>query len=219
MKEPEAESDTHASFESGFRNNSIVQNNNYRFFFNNYQNTPSFLAPLYTFCVFWTSTIVVVFIQHLENPERRSVVSPHVAWPPLLVTSDPPSSATRSNVLHLCLITWLSHVVQALQGQQVFSWVTRTYMERHVCYTISYSKLACGIEKGGGEKWGLVVPKTSQLDFLCWPHQVLFFFCSFSFLFSQGSRRAQLQTQTSGSGPQSQSTWHRWLEPDRFWEY
>lgn len=49
-------------------------------------------------------------------------------------------------------------------------------MERHVCYTISYSKLACGIEKGGGEKWGLVVPKTSQLDFLCWPHQVLFFF-------------------------------------------
>jgi len=33
IKEPEAESDTHASFESGFRNNSIVQNNNYSFFF------------------------------------------------------------------------------------------------------------------------------------------------------------------------------------------
>lgn len=31
IKEPEAESDTHASFESGFRNNSIVQNNNYSF--------------------------------------------------------------------------------------------------------------------------------------------------------------------------------------------
>lgn len=31
FKEPEAESDTHASFESGFRNNSIVQNNNYSF--------------------------------------------------------------------------------------------------------------------------------------------------------------------------------------------
>lgn len=32
IKEPKAESDTHASFESGFRNNSIVQNNNYSFF-------------------------------------------------------------------------------------------------------------------------------------------------------------------------------------------
>lgn len=31
ITEPEAESDTHASFESGFRNNSIVQNNNYSF--------------------------------------------------------------------------------------------------------------------------------------------------------------------------------------------
>lgn len=31
MKKPGAESDTHASFESGFRNNSIVQNNNYSF--------------------------------------------------------------------------------------------------------------------------------------------------------------------------------------------
>ena len=74
-----------------------------------------------------------------------------------MVTSNSPSSATLSNVLHLCSITWLSHVVQALQGQQVFSWVTRTYMERHVCYTISYSKLACGIEKGGGLKMGLGV--------------------------------------------------------------
>lgn len=33
FKQPGAESDTHASFESGFRNNSIVQNNNYSFFF------------------------------------------------------------------------------------------------------------------------------------------------------------------------------------------
>lgn len=32
IKEPKVESDTHASFESGFRNNSIVQNNNYSFF-------------------------------------------------------------------------------------------------------------------------------------------------------------------------------------------
>lgn len=47
LKSRKAESDTHASFESGFRHNSIVQNNNYSFFFlNNYQNTPSFLAPL-----------------------------------------------------------------------------------------------------------------------------------------------------------------------------
>lgn len=28
-------------------------------------------------------------------------------------------------------------------------------MERHVCYTISYSKLACGIEKGGGLEMGV----------------------------------------------------------------
>lgn len=90
ITEPEAESDTHASFESGFRNNSIVQNNNYSFY-HNYQNTPSFLAPLYTLC-FWTSTIVVVFIQHLVTPERRSA-SP---WPPLLVTTYSPSTATCS---------------------------------------------------------------------------------------------------------------------------
>lgn len=49
--EPEAESDTHASFESGFRNNSIVQNNYSSY--HNYQNTPSFLAPLYTLCWFF----------------------------------------------------------------------------------------------------------------------------------------------------------------------
>lgn len=191
--ELEAESDTHASFESGFRNNSIVQNNNYSFFFYNYQNTPSFLAPLYTFCVFWTSTIVVVFIQHLEYPERRPV-SPHVSWPPLLVTSDSPSSATPSNVLHLCSVTWLSHVVRALQGQQVFSWVTRTYMERHVCYTISYSKLACGIEKGGELEMGFGgTQNVSTWLSLLAPSSPFF-----SFLLSQGSRRAQLQTQTSG---------------------
>lgn len=103
--------------------------------------------------MFWTSTIVVVF--HTAPGEyREEVCVPYVSWPPLLVTSDSPSSATLSNVLHLCSVTWLSHVVRALQGQQVFSWVTRTYMERHVCYTISYSKLACGIEKGGGLEMG-----------------------------------------------------------------
>lgn len=90
ITEPEAESDTHASFESGFRNNSIVQNNNYSFY-HNYQNTPSSLAPLYNLC-FWTSTIVVVFIQHLETLERRSV-SP---WPPLLVNTYSTSTATCS---------------------------------------------------------------------------------------------------------------------------
>lgn len=84
FKEPE--SDTHASFESGFRNNSIVQNNNNYSFFNNYQNTPSFLAPLYTFCVFWTSTIVVVF--HTAPGGSRGEVSD----PALLVSSDSPSS-------------------------------------------------------------------------------------------------------------------------------
>lgn len=51
ITEPEADSDTHASFESGFRNNSIVQNNNYSSY-HNYENTPSFLAPLYTLCFF-----------------------------------------------------------------------------------------------------------------------------------------------------------------------
>lgn len=105
-----AESDTHASFESGFRNNSIVQNNNYSFFFfYNYQNTPSFLAPLYTFvcvcfaCVLvffysfiWTSTIVVVFIQHLEDSERRSAFPSR--WPRPLSLSYlwlPPSPLPR----------------------------------------------------------------------------------------------------------------------------
>lgn len=65
--------------------------------------------------------------------------------------------------------------------------------------------------------WGLMAPKMSQLDFLCWPHQV--FFCFNLFLFIQGSKRAQLQTQTSGSGPQSQSPSHPRLEPDQSWEY
>lgn len=104
-------------------------------------------------------------------------MSPHVARPPLLATSDSPSSATRSNVLHLCSITWLSHVVRALQGQQVFSWVTRTYMERHVCYTISYSKLACGIEKGGGLEMGFGgTQKRLNLTFFAGPIKSFFFF-------------------------------------------
>lgn len=46
----------------------------------------------------------------------------------------------------------------------------------HVCYTIFYSKLACGIEKSGGKIRGWMAPKMSQLDFLCWPHQVFFYF-------------------------------------------
>ena len=40
------------------------------------------------------------------------------------------------------------------KGNKYFPGFTRTYMERHVCYTISYSKLACGIEKGGGLEMG-----------------------------------------------------------------
>ena len=112
-----------------------------------------FLAPLYTFLCVLNKHHCSRF-HTAPGESREEVCVPYVSRPPLLVISDSPSSATLSNVLHLCSVTWLSHVVRALQGQQVFSWVTRTYMERHVCYTISYSKLACGIEKGGGLEMG-----------------------------------------------------------------
>lgn len=131
-------------------------------------------------------------------------MSPHVARPlfSMLPLPPRPSSATHSNVLHLCLITWLSHVVfRALQGQQVFSWVARTYMERHVYYTISYSKLACGIEKGRGARNGVWwYPKRLNLTFSAGPIKSFYKKKKKSFLFltSQGSRRAQLQTRTSG---------------------
>lgn len=156
--EPEAESDTHASFESGFRNNSIVQNNNYSYY-HNYQKTPSFLAPLYTLC-FWKSTIVVIFKQHLENPEGPSP----------LVTTYSPSSATSSDVLPLPLITWLSHVVSAPRGQQISSWVTCVATPSFI------QNLHVAKKRVGAGYGGLMAPKMSQLDFLCWPHQVSFFF-------------------------------------------
>lgn len=70
----------------------------------------------------------------------------------------------------------------ALRGRHGSSGVTRTHTERLVCYTISYSKLACGMGKGWekGLKLGVLVEtRMSHLDFLCCPHRVLRFNCQF----------------------------------------
>lgn len=110
-----------------------------------------FLAPLYTFLCVLNKHHCSRFLYSTWRIQRGGLC------PLCRLTPLPPIHPPLprfQNVLHLCSVTWLSHVVRALQGQQVFSWVTRTYMERHVCYTISYSKLACGIEKGGGLEMG-----------------------------------------------------------------
>jgi len=215
IKEPEAESDTHASFESGFRNNSIVQNNNYSFY--NYQNTPSFLSTsLYFFCVFWTSTIVVVFIKHLESPERRSV-SP---MSPDSLSRVPPFTL----LCHAfkCPSPLLRDVVKSCGSSPTRAtsiFLGYTYIHGKTCLLHHLLFKTCmWHRKGWGARNGVWwYPKRLNLTFFAGPIKSLFFFF-FSFLFSQGSRRAQLRTQTSGSGPQSQSTWRRWSEPDRFWE-
>ena len=73
-------------------------------------------------------------------------------------------------------------MVLALQGQQVFSWAIHTYMARLVRYTIYfYSKLACGIKKGGG--WGIWwFPKCLDLTFFDFLDSAKFF--SFFFFHS-----------------------------------
>lgn len=124
--------------------------------FYNQQNTPSFVAPLlYFVCVLNKHHCYCCFHTAPGESREETRVTP-LTSPDLLSRLPPihPPLAHESIVLHLCSVMWLSHVVRAPQGQQVFSWVTHTYMERHVCYTISYSKLACGLEKGGGLKMG-----------------------------------------------------------------
>jgi len=91
IKEPEAESDTHASFESGFRNNSIVQNNNYIFLLSKYTFS---LSTSYFLC-FETSTIVVIFYT-APGDSRQSVSvapSPETSYPTTTATPrlEPPT--------------------------------------------------------------------------------------------------------------------------------
>lgn len=69
-----------------------------------------------------------------------------------------------------------------------------------------------------GARYGVWwLPKCLNWTFFADP--IKSFFCFNLFLFIQGSKRAQLQTRTSGSGPQSQSPSHPRLEPDQSWEY
>lgn len=94
IKEPIAESDTHASFESGFRNNSIVQNNNYSFFFYYYQNTPSFLSTSIYFFVCFDQAPLSHF-HTAPGESREDICFPLCRLTPSL-TSESPSSATNS---------------------------------------------------------------------------------------------------------------------------
>lgn len=124
---------------------------------------------------FWKSTIVVVIIQHLENPERRSV-SP---WPPLLVTTYLPSTATCLDVLHLPLRSWLSHVVWALWGQQIFSWVT--CLLHHLLF-----KTCMWHRKGWGQDTGLDGTQNVSTGLsLLTPSSLFFCFCFFHFHLSK----------------------------------
>lgn len=171
ITEPEAESDTHASFESGFRNNSIVQNNNYSSY-HNYQNTPSFLAPLYTLCFLKKHHCSCIHTAPGESREEVCV--------PLT-----PSLGYHLLTLHCHVFRCPSpsaHIVVKSCGFEPYEG-NKYFPGLHVCYTIFYSKLACGIEKGGGKIQGWMAPKMSQLDFLCWSHQVFFFFCFFIFIY------------------------------------
>lgn len=178
---------------------------------------------LFFFSFIWTSTIVVVFIQHLEDSERRSVLPD----PFLLVTSDSrpllchefecPSTLPH-HLVKLCLFFFVLYSLffWAYKGSKVFSWVARiAYMERRVRSPISDSKLACGMEQGKGGGWGIGAtngiwwyPKRLNSRLSLPAHiksifikrkQKTFFFHSFFFSqTSQGSKRAQLRTQISG---------------------
>lgn len=137
----EVESDTHASFESGFRNNIIVQNNNYSSY-HNYQNTPSFLAPLFTLC----------FLRkhHCSCIHRAPVESREEVCDPLTPSLTPYLSCTATclDILHLPLVSWLGHVVWALWGQQIFSRVA--CLLHHLLF-----KTCMWHRKGWGQHTGL----------------------------------------------------------------
>lgn len=195
MTEPEAESDTHASFESGFRNNSIVQNNNYSSC-HNYQNTPPFLAPLYTLWGFFFCFLKKHHCIHRAPGESREGVCPPDPLSRLPPTYPPLPRVQMSFTLlsHCGPIMWF----EPYEGNKYFPGL-------HVCSTIFDSKLACGIEKGGGQDAGVDGTQNVSTGLSLLIPLSLFCFV-FSFLFIQGSKRAQLQTQTSGSGPQSQSS-------------
>lgn len=151
ITEPEAESDTHASFESGFRNKSIVQNNNYSSY-HNYQNTPSFLAPLYTLYFFFLKKHHCSCIH--TAPGGLCPLTPSLGYHQLTlhchVFRCP--SLSSSIVVRSCGLS-------PMRATNIFL--------GYMFATIFYSKLACGLEKGGGKIQGWMVPKMSQLDFLC----------------------------------------------------
>jgi len=122
-------------------------------------------------------------------------------------TSDSPSSATLSK----CPSPLLRDVVKSCGSSPTRAtsiFLGYTYIHGKTCLLHHLLFKTCmWHRKGWGARNGVWwYPKRLNLTFFAGPIKSFFFLFFLFFLFSQGSRRAQLQTQTSGSGPQSQST-------------
>lgn len=115
------------------------------------------------FSFIWTSTI---FLYSTWRFQRRGLLPLVLPDPFLLVTSDSrpllchefecPSTLPHHLVKLLGSFVSYSLFFEPYKGKKVFSWVACiTYMERRIRYTISGSKLACGIEQGEGGGWGI----------------------------------------------------------------
>lgn len=171
-------------------------------FFNYYQNTPSFLAPLYIFCVFEQAPLKSFSYSTWRN-QRGGLCPPMSPDPsdgylqfPLLCHAFKCPSPLLHNVVKSCGSSPTRATSIFLGYRYIHG---KTCLLHHLLFkTCMWHRKWWGA--GNGVWW---YPKRLNLTFFAGPIKSFFFSL---FLFSQGSRRAQLQTQTSGWRPQSQST-------------
>jgi len=116
-------------------------------------------------------------------PEKK--VSTFLACPPPRV--DPPFHPPLPHIrmsFTFCSVTWLSHVVLALQGRQVFSWVIHT-IHGKTCslHHLLFKTCMWHGEGCGGWNWGFGGNPKKCLDLTCFADPVKVSFFSLFFLF------------------------------------
>lgn len=150
------------------------------FFFYNYQNTPSFLAPLYTFCVFLNKHHCSRF-HTAPGESREEVCVPSCRLTPSLgylrFTLLCHAFKSPSPLLHNVVKSCGSSPTRATSIFLGYTYIHgKTCLLHHLLF-----KTCMWHRKGWGARNGVWwYPK--RLDFLCWPHQVLFFSLSFFYV-------------------------------------
>lgn len=143
--------------------------------FYNYQNTPSFVAPLYTFLCVLNKHHCSRF--HTAPGEFREEICVPLCR---LISSLGNLRFTLLCHAFKCPSPLLHNVVKSCgssptRATSIFLGYTYIHGKTCLLHHLLFKTCMWHRKGWGAKKWGLVVLRRSQLDFLCWPHQVLFY--------------------------------------------